>query len=275
MTELLKNISQVNISIHRGKVVFGDVDYQPGGFCGPRVQSDYQLVVIHGGSLDLSLEARRIAVEPGHAILLSPGHREHFLFSRDAVTHHSWCSIQVDAVPAPMRRVFAAVREPAPFASHLAALLKIGLTQPSALPAGESLENSYFLGIGLALLSGFAISAKAGAVARGPADEAKARLDEFVSCEYGNPLRLSDLSRAAGVSRQHLMKLFRERGWPTPTECLYRKRLETAADLLSHTGLSVGEIASRCGFANAFHFSRKFRLAYGRSPRDWRVVAWK
>ena len=41
-----------------------------------------------------------------------------------------------------------------------------------------------------------------------------------------------------------------------------------------HTGLSIKEIAEHCGFANAFHFSRKFKLAYGQSPRLWRSQKW-
>ena len=38
--------------------------------------------------------------------------------------------------------------------------------------------------------------------------------------------------------------------------------------------LSIEEIALRCGFTNAFHFSRKFRQTYGKSPRAWRAQTW-
>jgi len=246
----------------------------PGGVCGPRTQPDYQLVVIHSGSLDLRLDGRKIAVDAGHAILLSPNRREHFLFSREVETRHSWCAVSPNAVPVKMRRLFRSITEPAPFGSHLATLLKLGKTASSNSPGNEPLEDSYFLGLGLALLSGFAFQVQTGRKIRNPAEEALARLDDFVSREYASPLKLADLSAAAGVSRQHLMKLFRERDWPTPTQYLYEKRLETALDWLSHTGLSIEEIALRCGFANAFHFSRKFRHAYGKSPRAWRTQAW-
>ena len=274
MPEVLKNISRVNLRKRRGDVVFGDVIYMPRGVCGPRTQPDYQLVVIHHGSLDLRLDGRKIAVGAGHAILLSPKRREHFLFSREAETHHSWCAISPSAVPAKMRRLFRSTSEPAPFGSHLATLLKMGKTAPSSSSGNETLEDNYFLGLGLALLSGFAFQVQTGRKIQSPAEEALARLDDFVSREYASPLKLADLATAAGVSRQHLMKLFRERSWPTPTQYLYEKRLETALDWLSHTGLSIEEIALRCGFANAFHFSRKFRHAYGKSPRAWRTQAW-
>jgi len=274
MPEILKNISRVNIRKQRGDVVFGDVTYGPGGVCGPRMQQDYQLVIVHSGSLELRLDGKKIPVGPGHAILLSPGHKEHFLFSRDTETNHGWCAVDPSAVPARMRRLFRSTTAPAPFTSHLATLLKLGKTAPVSSPGNESLEDNYCFGLGLALLSGFAFQVHAGQKVKNPGDEALERMDEFISREYAQPLQLANLAAAAGVSRQHLMKLFRDRGWPTPTQYLYEKRLETALDWLSHTGLSVEEIGFRCGFANAFHFSRKFSQAYGKSPRAWRAQAW-
>jgi AraC-like DNA-binding protein len=41
-----------------------------------------------------------------------------------------------------------------------------------------------------------------------------------------------------------------------------------------HAGLSIKEIAERCEFANAFHFSRKLKLACGQSPHLWRSQEW-
>ncbi|MDD5349566.1 MAG: AraC family transcriptional regulator [Chthoniobacteraceae bacterium] len=261
----------MNPPTKRAPVVFGDVVYPPGGVCGPRTQRDYQLVAIHQGWLDLRLDGEEIAVAPGQAILLAPKHREHFLFSRTAETRHTWCSVDPACVPAPMRRAFPKAARPAPFDSRLAALLKLGLS--NGAPAGP-LENNHSLALGLALLSGFVLALQRGKPAADPGGDALARMESFVSREYAKPLKLAHLAAAAGVSRQHLMKLFRERGWPTPTAYLYGKRLETAADLLAHTGLAVGEIADRCGFVNPFHFSRKFRQTYGKSPRAWRANAW-
>jgi transcriptional regulator GlxA family with amidase domain len=100
-------------------------------------------------------------------------------------------------------------------------------------------------------------------------------MDHFIADQYTQPLTLGDIARAAGVSRQHLLKLCWKSGKPTPMQQLYNKRLEIAADLLLQTGSSVGEIAERCGFVNVFHFSRKFKEAYHRSPLTWRNSLWK
>lgn len=275
MPEILKNLSKTNILADRGSVIFGEVVYAPCGTCGPRIQRDYQMVVIHRGALELYLDRRRIDVPAGYAILLAPTHREHYLFSRDSETHHSWCAIRPSAVHAGMRRRFGPIGVPVLFGPQLASLLKLGMASPANDPTNQAFASCYAIGLGLALFFGFALAAvQAGGRVRNAGDEALLRLEDFVSREYDKPLRLAKLAKAAGVSPQYLMKLLRERNRPTPTRYLYEKRLEIAADHLSRTGLAIGEIASRCGFANAFHFSRKFRLAYGRSPRAWRALAW-
>lgn len=275
MPERLKVLSRMNLQTRSESVVFGEVFYPPGGVCGPRVQRTYQLVVIHRGGLELHLDRKTVInVAPGHAILLTPNHREHFLFSRDAETHHSWCSIAPALIPVKMRRHFGTVRnKPVPFDSHFSGLLKLWQRGRARSPM-DPLEEEYYLALGLTLLSGFALSVQTGIAVRNSGDEALARVEDFISKEYGRPLKLEDLAAAAGVSRQHLLKLFRDRQWPTPTDYLYRKRLEISADLLAHTGLSIGEIADRCGFVNPFHFSRKFRHIYGKSPRAWRTQTW-
>lgn len=43
---------------------------------------------------------------------------------------------------------------------------------------------------------------------------------------------------------------------------------------LAHTGLRIKDIARNRGFANEFHFSRKFKEAYGQNPRAWRQQNW-
>ena len=126
MAEILKNISRVNLRMRRGAVVFGEVTYSPGGICGPRIQRDYQLVILHRGRLDLKLDDRQIGLSAPSSILLCPGHREHFVFSQDRETHHSWCSIDAGVVPQKLRRLLCASSKPAATDPHIEALMELG-----------------------------------------------------------------------------------------------------------------------------------------------------
>lgn len=56
---------------------------------------------------------------------------------------------------------------------------------------------------------------------------------------------------------------------------LMNERLEAARRLLAKPGSqsqTIASIAMRCGFTDTTHFARRFRGAYGLSPRSWRQL---
>jgi AraC-like DNA-binding protein len=273
--EKVENVHHENLRMSRGATVIGDVVYAPGGVCGPRIQHDYQLVVIHSGSLNLNLAGEDVHVSQGQAILLSPGFREHFLFSTDQETHHSWCAIHPKAVPQSLRKEFQAFRGPLPFAGRMHVLLEMSRTPQFTSSSDEPLQAGLHLGLCLALMCEFASAVKGGEASDSAAQALLARMEQFIWQECGHPLSLLDIARAMGVSRQHLLKICRMQGKPTPIVQLYAARLNLAADLLRQTGLPITAVAEKCGFISIFHFSRRFKEAYGKSPAAWRSENWK
>ena len=139
-------------------------------------------------------------------------------------------------------------------------------------PASEVL-NGLYLGWALALLCDFVMTTASASTGRRGSD-ALGRLDKVIREGYAGSLSLTEMARRSSVSPQHLLKLCRAQRVETPTRQLYRRRVEMAAELLLGTGLAVAEIAERTGFPNPYHFSRKFRLAYGRAPLAWRKASW-
>lgn len=51
---------------------------------------------------------------------------------------------------------------------------------------------------------------------------------------------------------------------------ILRQRLSKARTLLRETGLTLGEIASQCGFCNASYLSNLFHRELGMTAREWR-----
>lgn len=275
MPDQIINMSRMNIGHRHGPVFFGDVTYRPGGECGPRIQQDYQLVFLRGGSLDLRLDdAQAVSVPIGSAILLKPGHREHFRFAATAPSQHAWCAVQVRSVPAKLRAEWEATPcVPVPTGELLGRLLEMGLTLPGE---ANGLVDGYYIALGTALCCEAARLARLRSRPRpSSGDAALARMRAFAQRELARPLSLEDLARAAGVSRQYLLKLHRDQGLPTPMDILWRLRLERAQELLAHTGLTIAEVADRAGFTNPYHFSRKFSAVHGASPRAWRQALWQ
>jgi len=80
------------------------------------------------------------------------------------------------------------------------------------------------------------------------------------------------VAAANNISARNLRSLFAEQGL-TCSGYLMEQRLKAAAHLLGdyrYAHLKVIDIAFRCGFQNASHFSRRFRSSYGVSPKDYR-----
>jgi AraC-like DNA-binding protein len=269
-----KHLSKTYARRRYGRVVIGDVLYSKGGSVGPRRQDDYQLVVIHSGSLTLLLDDEVLEVPENHAVLLSPGHREHFSFARDRETRHSWIALRADALSESLRLDFARFRGPFPFLGRMASLLDIARQGLAPVSSADALHDRIYEELGTAILCAFACAVSDGHKSAETSESVLWRMDRYIAENYVQPLTLNQIARAAGVSRQHLLKLCRLSSKATPMEQLYAKRLEVASDLLLHTGFSIAEIAEQSGFLNQFHFSRRFKQSLGSSPSAWRGRLW-
>lgn len=90
---------------------------------------------------------------------------------------------------------------------------------------------------------------------------------------FKQPFHLPLLARECGLSVSRLAFLFRRQTGKTPGQFLEEQRLSHAAHLLHRTSLTIGEIASECGFADPFYFTNRFRRFQGTSPSQFRKRA--
>ena len=90
--------------------------------------------------------------------------------------------------------------------------------------------------------------------------------------EWMRPNRLEELATSAGVSVSHYSALFRRQTGFSPIDFIIRLRIKHACRLLDTTDLSIGQIAARIGFDDAFYFARRFRRVMGCFPRAYRKV---
>jgi AraC-like DNA-binding protein len=96
------------------------------------------------------------------------------------------------------------------------------------------------------------------------------RAVELVDRELAEPLTGDFLARRLGVSRPYLAAIFRRETGHTLHDYVTERRVTRAKELLQHSELGIGEIASRLGFKTIFHFSRVFKEQTGQSPRKFR-----
>jgi AraC family transcriptional regulator len=81
---------------------------------------------------------------------------------------------------------------------------------------------------------------------------------------------VEELAATLHVSAGHLHRLFRDHLGVGPGRALELVRLSRAAEALVRSTATIAEIANLTGFANPYHFSRRFRLTYGVAPGGYR-----
>ncbi|AUT73236.1 AraC family transcriptional regulator [Paraburkholderia hospita] len=96
------------------------------------------------------------------------------------------------------------------------------------------------------------------------------RLREYIDQNLTQPLTLGELAAVANLSEFHLARMFRASFGLPPHAWIAQQRLERARTLLRTTALPLVDIATQCGYANASHFSHRFRQGVGVSPAAWR-----
>lgn len=87
------------------------------------------------------------------------------------------------------------------------------------------------------------------------------------------PWTVAEMAALCGVSSSHLHALCRKRGIPSPYVLLTRIRMELAEMLLTRTDYPVKVIASQCGYALPFSFTRAFSKHAGMSPQQFRRIS--
>lgn len=81
---------------------------------------------------------------------------------------------------------------------------------------------------------------------------------------------LDELTAEFHVSKQHLIRIFKERYGITPHEYILDRRLAIAQSLLKKTNLSVKEIAEQLRFCDAAYFTEFFHRRSGMKPLEFR-----
>jgi AraC family transcriptional regulator len=108
---------------------------------------------------------------------------------------------------------------------------------------------------------------------RGPVrdDQRLRQVDTYMRDNLSNPVSLEELAQQARLSRFHLLRLFKRAYGETPLKRLTRLRMDEAKRYLQRGGLSISEIANRCGYENPAHFASAFRRVAGVAPTAYRT----
>jgi len=95
---------------------------------------------------------------------------------------------------------------------------------------------------------------------------------KFVQERIQEELTISSIAQSAAISESECLRCFHEMLGTTPIRYVRQLRIQHAAELLESTNLKIAEIGALCGFQEMSYFSKTFRDAKGRTPKEYRQI---
>ena len=219
---------------------------------------------VYGYSAELTIGGRRYPVHPGWVSLVPPGVEVRFDYTgrSEHLFAHFRTPPRGDAVSVPV------VQDAGPAASGLSDLLRSAIAASPGASPRVAAEVWTALWRVAQLPEPATSSARHAPSGRHPA---VASAIAHIEATLAQPLTVPEVARAAGVSHNHLIRLFRaETGVPV-VAYIRRRRMARARHLLTATTMSIPAIAASIGIADLQAFNKACRRELGGSPRAIRA----
>lgn len=95
-------------------------------------------------------------------------------------------------------------------------------------------------------------------------------LRDYINTHLEEDIALDFLAKRCGMSREAMIRLFKDECGITPYQYLLQQRYNCAARLLKNSNLPIENICDSVGFKDRFHFSRQFKKLFGMPPAAYR-----
>ncbi len=95
------------------------------------------------------------------------------------------------------------------------------------------------------------------------------RATVYIREHYTENISVDAICHWLNISRSYLYKLFRRYYGVSPSNYLIHYRLEKARELLNAQRYPVNEVAEKVGFSDHPYFTKRFRMMYDMTPREY------
>lgn len=92
----------------------------------------------------------------------------------------------------------------------------------------------------------------------------------YIDSDLEGDLSLNTLAYKLNVNGSYLSTLFKKEMGQTITDYITAKRITLAMKMLGTTKLQIQTVAQKCGIPDVNYFTKKFKKATGRTPKEYR-----
>jgi AraC-like DNA-binding protein len=216
---------------------------------------------LYGYEAELTVAGTQHAIRPGRVSLVPPGTEVRYRYR--GRSEHLYVHLRLAA--AGTQRSIPVIQDAGPELSALTAQLRQALAAWPNTPARATAE----------VWSGlWRVAQLAPPAARSPqgAHPAVAVAAALIEARLAEPLTVPEIARAAGVSHNHLTRLFRASTGETVVGYIRARRMERARHFLRATTMSIPAVAASVGIPDLQAFNKTCRRELGASPRSVRAA---
>ncbi len=247
---------------------FGEENCYPGHRFGPAQRDHYLIHFVVSGQGTLHCDGRTWAIRAGQGFLIVPGEETWYQADADDPWHYAWVGYrgtQADAL----------TRQAGMDTLHRVCTAQDGSAAWHALAAlreeARTLRLGQLAAAGglLRFLSLIAPAQSADAVVT-PGRSICDKAVWYMEGRFDRAISIQETADFVGLSRSQLYRVMKEHCGCSPKEMLLRIRMERAAQMLSATRLTLGEIAHRIGLQTGAQLGAAFRRHLGMTPGQYR-----
>lgn len=216
---------------------------------------------LYGYEADLTVDGTAHAIRPGGVSLIPPGTEVRYRYRGRA--EHLYAHLRLGAAGVP--RSVPVIQDTGPELSALTAQLQQALASWPNTPSRATAE------VWSALWRVAHLSPPTARNTR-TAHPAVTAAVALIEARLAEPLTIPEIARAAGVSHNHLTRLFRAATGETVVGYLRTRRMDRARHFLRATTMSIPAVAASVGIPDLQAFNKACRRELGAAPRSIRAA---
>lgn len=243
-------------------IQYGEQQCRPKYEFGPCVRSNYILHYVYSGCGVLRIGDTEYKIHPGEIFLIRPNQLTYY----KADSENPWLYRWIEFNGRMSERIISAFSEPVIsdydddddiIGEKFKEFISCG-----KIPFEAAMEKFWSVIAALTLNS---------------ADSAQIRSRNYVQMaelyirnNINKKITVNDISNHVGINRSYLSRLFKEYKNISPQQYLTTERINTAAQYLKNTDISIVEVAQSVGYSDYHIFNKVFHRYFNTSPSEWR-----
>lgn len=232
--------------------------FAPGHRVADAVVPTARVLVPLAGGIAYRIDGRALALRPGRLLLVHAGSRRSWRADAEQGVELAWIEFASRAPASPASWHLADGDAQLERASCARLVADHQDMRPAARAAAELAARALLARCCAGLLA----AAPPPPRLRGGVESAIA----WIEAHLGERDPLAGVRRASGLGEVALRRALRAALGASPRAYVRAARMRRARLLLQRPGASVGAVAAEVGFADPFHFSRRYRAHWGRPP---------